>query len=81
MFAFTICWVFADAANYLSNDFKAEVKLVSVNSVTLPADILKTSDISGEFDKMKIDHSRNESDGTQIYLKSIDFYVLQSTHV
>ena len=27
------------------NDFKAEVKLVSVNSVTLPADILKASDI------------------------------------
>ena len=63
------------------NDFKVEVKLVSGNTVTFPADILKTSDISGEFDKMKIDHSTNESDGTQRYSKKKDFYVSQSTHV
>ena len=63
------------------NDFKVEVKLVSGNTVTFPADILKTSDISGAFDEMKIDHSTNESDGTQRYSKNNDFYVSQSTHV
>ena len=67
--------------NLSLNDFKVEVKLVSGNTVTFPADILKASDISGEFDKMKIGHSTNESDGTQIYSKNNDLYVSQSTHV
>ena len=60
---------------------KVEVKLVSGNTVTFPADILKAPDISGAFDKMKIDHSRNESNGTHRYSKNNVFHVSQSTHV